>query len=628
MNKLLSIVFAVILVAAVTVANTAPQIASAGVGPVTDPGTATEPPDRLIFMSELPVGSLVVDPGRELVHTTGDNLTMRSGDITSPVVWRIVAKNHPGFPDNSITLLTKYLIGSHTFDDSDNRGSANGSARWSTSGTDNATMGMRTMLNGWFFDNVLTSEFKAAVLPTTITTRTRYDVSDSWAVDNSPRNETTVDNVFLPRYAEIADLGDGLVLEYFSGADNAKRVADFPANTDGNGQTWFTRQESLTADSPDLVETIASFGGIQNTLARVSRGVRPMLNIRDDVLVRAEPNSNGHYEIVWSPFAFTTDTDLDGIYFADETISFEVWNMLPERTFHVLFNVEQLVGGGAIVPAEVLTGLSYDDEEEFWYLEVTSDANGRFSISGVVAPDLPFGEILLEIKLLRDDGFDGYDDDWSGISIETVNREAFAIVGLPMEFGDIVVSVEPDDMYDDDALVTLGVPGVGTVTFEPGTPAAFYLQGLVQVMADEIAPWISISYDETDKFFSVWVDSNAVTLFSGLGATIQFEGVAAKLGATGITEENFLQYLDFRVYDNDGELVDDFSSYFDTANVTYDPVADVLTIPVNHFSEYVVALADISELPVSGTNINWLIPLALLLIASGVVLRSGKLSKA
>ena len=627
MNKLLSIVFAVILVAAVTVANTAPQIASAGVGPVTGPGTATEPPDRLIFMSELPVGSLVVDPGRELVHTTGDNLTMIAGDITSPVVWLIVAKNHPGFPDNSITLLTEYLIASYTFDDSNNRGSANGSARWSTSGTDNATMGMRTMLNGWFFDNVLTSEFKAAVLPTTITTRTRYDVDGNWAAANTPRDEVTEDKVFLPRWAEIADLNDGLVLEYFSGADNAKRVADFPANTDGNGQTWFTRQESLgaTDTAPDLVNTIAASGGIQNTLARVSRGVRPMLNIRDDVLVKAEPNSNGHYEIVWSPFAFTTDTDLDGIYFAGETISFEVWNLPRDRNFNVIFNVEQLVGGGAIVPAEVLTGLSYDDEEDEWYLSVASDANGRFSISGVVASDLPFGEISLEIHLLDVHG--QIDDDWSEISIETVNREAFAIVGLPMEFGDIVVSVEPDDMYDDEALVTLGVPGVGTVTFEPGTPAAFYLQGLVQVMADEIAPWISISYDETDKFFSVWVDSNAVTLFSGLGATIQFEGVAAKLGATGMTEENFLQYLDFRVYDNDGEIVDDFSSYFDTANVTYDPVADVLTIPVNHFSEYVVTLGDISELPVSGTNINWLIPLALLLIAAGVVLRSGKLSK-
>ena len=131
-------------------------------------------------------------------------------------------------------------------------------------------------------------------------------------------------------------------------------------------------------------------------------------------------------------------------------------------------------------------------------------------------------------------------------------------------------------------------------------------------------------------------------------ATIRLFGVAAKLGITGMTADNFRQHLTVLVYDDDDELVADASSYFDIAQASYDPYSDILTLPVNHFSTYVVTGADpggdtepggntdpdgktdpggntdldgkADTLPATGTNLYGLLLLAILLVGGGTLL--------
>jgi len=118
---------------------------------------------------------------------------------------------------------------------------------------------------------------------------------------------------------------------------------------------------------------------------------------------------------------------------------------------------------------------------------------------------------------------------------------------------------------------------------------------------ENIENFVNISFNSEENTLSSKVDTSALEFLSGHEAVIYFFDVAEKLGLTGLlTAENAQEYIDIEVYD-DGELVTDLSEYFDWDNVTYDPETDTLTLPVNHFTEYV--LGESSELPETGAAI-------------------------
>ena len=114
------------------------------------------------------------------------------------------------------------------------------------------------------------------------------------------------------------------------------------------------------------------------------------------------------------------------------------------------------------------------------------------------------------------------------------------------------------------------------------------------VYFENLEEMVKISYDSDTNTLSSKVETSTLDFLSGHNATIQFFNVAERLGVTDITAENIQEHIDIEVYD-EGDLVTDISDYFDWDNVEYDPETDTITLPVNHFTEYVLGAS--SELP-------------------------------
>ena len=124
---------------------------------------------------------------------------------------------------------------------------------------------------------------------------------------------------------------------------------------------------------------------------------------------------------------------------------------------------------------------------------------------------------------------------------------------------------------------------------------------------ENLEDMVKISYNSDTNTLSSKVATSTLDFLAGHNATIQFFKVAERLGVTGITAENIQEHIDIEVYDEDN-LVTDISDYFDWDNVEYDPETDTITLPVNHFTEYVLgASSELSEtddeLPETGAAI-------------------------
>lgn len=135
--------------------------------------------------------------------------------------------------------------------------------------------------------------------------------------------------------------------------------------------------------------------------------------------------------------------------------------------------------------------------------------------------------------------------------------------------------------------------------------------------------YVDISYNSEDDTLRSRVDTNALEFLSGHEATIYFFDVAERLGIEGITEDNIRDYIDIKVYEDD-EFVTDISDYFDWDNVTYDADEDILTLPVNHFTEYVLgesAEEEDEELPETGAAIVGAVSLGVLSLGGYAIYR-------
>jgi LPXTG-motif cell wall-anchored protein len=139
--------------------------------------------------------------------------------------------------------------------------------------------------------------------------------------------------------------------------------------------------------------------------------------------------------------------------------------------------------------------------------------------------------------------------------------------------------------------------GFGSISFAPGLNLIDHMEEL-----SKLADFLVIKYDEKDNTMRASVDTKSLAFLAGHGAKIQFFDVAKKMDIEGLTEKNFKDYLDIKVYD-DGKLVGKISDYFDWDEVTYDAENDILTLPVNHFTEYVLGEKVVEELPETGIAI-------------------------
>ncbi len=276
-------------------------------------------------IGDLEIGDKVVDNSWYWEYRLGDDYTHIDDDpinsITKPVTWIVVAKDHYG-AESGVTLLSEEIIGNHTFDNSEDRGSFGGSNHWGDSGSTDAEYGLRKFLNGssynyedgyggtysgdldaegdgnsydvTFFD-AFSDDFQNAVLTTAVPCRENN-------IDNPYNGEEyiTMDKIFLPSEVEInGGAGNNhdseTVWDYFTGADNNKRIA---READGIPWVYWTR-------SPDVsdafsVRYVTFDGSLSDSPASDAYGgVRPALNLSSEIPISEIPNYNGAYEL-WS----------------------------------------------------------------------------------------------------------------------------------------------------------------------------------------------------------------------------------------------------------------------------------------------------------------------------------------
>ncbi len=244
-----------------------------------------DPEYGTIPLKEVPFGARIIDFTWEWDYRAGINYTNKAGDYPRAVKWIVVAKDHYKGIEPHITLLSEEIIGFFAFDDS-SRSADNvwGNNNWGTSGTANATLGIRPWLNstgihkGEGFYQACSENFKSNIVNT-------FVPNCDWENGNS---YTTEDKVFVPSTTELGDiLHDytypiGEIYPYFAEVNGEKRVAIFR----GYPNSYLTRSP-VTYDTEDYIFTVDSDGVFYRYEAVYygDLGVRPAVNLSSNVLV-------------------------------------------------------------------------------------------------------------------------------------------------------------------------------------------------------------------------------------------------------------------------------------------------------------------------------------------------------
>lgn len=262
-------------------------------------------------IKNVPVGSLIRDYSSAYGGT--------------PILWRVASINHPGYPDNSVTLVMETaLITGHEFDckepsSADTYQKSYGNNRYSQSN-------IRQWLNssvpagGWYtaqsatddntnctykaeagFTSNLSAAFLSAVLPTTIQCQ----------VPGGTTFETVTDKFFLPSTAEMgyAAINGETTLDLYTSAVAGANLNIYRTSYTVSGSAGYawTRSPYSPSSNKYMMCIYQGVGGTSGDYANASKyHSRPLTNITGDALVSAIPNENGEYmfntECVPAPF--------------------------------------------------------------------------------------------------------------------------------------------------------------------------------------------------------------------------------------------------------------------------------------------------------------------------------------
>jgi hypothetical protein len=272
-------------------------------------------------LSSLAAGALVKDTG-----------TLYNGKA---IVWKIADKNHAGYPANSVTLITERIISLKCFDaiesgNSDSDRKRYGNNRW-------IYANIRQWLNSqaaagqWYsaqhgqdappsnanvWDNYneyqqeagflagFSANFLAALLTTTHTV--------GKAQVDGGGTESCTDKIFLATCTEVGLSGDvtaGSKLAIFSNdaSRQAKPTAEAVSKSEYTNSSlnanspWYWWLADAYASNSYTVRDVGSSGALSWSDAFDGNwGVRPLCNIKSDILVSDNPDSDGAYTIIWN----------------------------------------------------------------------------------------------------------------------------------------------------------------------------------------------------------------------------------------------------------------------------------------------------------------------------------------
>lgn len=265
-----------------------------------------------------------------------------------PIVFQVAAKNHAGYPANSVTLLTERIITLKSFDakepsnsDSNRRSYGNNrylhsnirqwlnkdSSPWYSAqhGADQAP----NSANVWDGHNPYDNEagflanfsphFKNRILTTTLT------VAKNTVTDGGG-SETVQDKVFLPSTTEVGlanenNIAEGSKWPLFT--NDASRQANptpeavsnssYTSSSLSASQPWYWWLRTPYSGSSYSARYVYSPGAIYHHFAWYGRGgARPALNLPSEIRVSDTPDTDGAYVILWNAVPTVTLDEADG----------------------------------------------------------------------------------------------------------------------------------------------------------------------------------------------------------------------------------------------------------------------------------------------------------------------------
>lgn len=272
-------------------------------------------------LSSLAAGALVKDTG-----------TLYSGKA---IVWKIADKNHAGYPANSVTLITERIISLKCFDakesgNSDSNRKSYGNNRWiyanirqwlnsqaaagqwysAQHGQDAppSNANVRDNYNEYQQEAGFLAGFSANFLAALLTTTRTVGKAQ---VDGGG-TESCTDKIFLATCTEVGLSGDvtaGSKLAIFSNdaSRQAKPTAEAVSKSEYTNSSlnanspWYWWLADAYASNSYNVRSVYSSGASYWDIAyRGNWGVRPLCNIKSDILVSDNPDSDGAYTIIWN----------------------------------------------------------------------------------------------------------------------------------------------------------------------------------------------------------------------------------------------------------------------------------------------------------------------------------------
>lgn len=418
------------------------------------------------------------------------------------LIFQVAAKDHTGYPSNSVTLITEKIIQIMAFDAKEptnpnndrknygnNRYKHSNLLQWLNSAADDgewytdqhdydkdpAVKSTDVSYNayaGWAgFLGMLTPGFQNVLLNTPQTTALE-------TVVESGGSEVVTSKMFLASTTEVGlanenSIVEGSRLAYFTTSDSsriAKITDECYNNRDGysslsNGADWRWWLRTPDSSNASSVRCVSSAGTLSYVYANGGHfGVRPLCNLKSATIVSDTPNAAGNYELTYNqpPVISGTDTSI-GTKTAAFTHVFQVTD--PEND-------------------KVDVVVEIDDRHVQTMENVTLGTNLTASVSGVAWLRLLNGSHTMTITA-TDEG--GNVDVRTLAFTKSVNFIEFTITPLPSDEQPTIAKL----------LATYNIPALSTMTvwltnnpydaspvWEDATPSL--LAGLNHVFANTI----------------------------------------------------------------------------------------------------------------------------------------------
>lgn len=289
-------------------------------------------------LSTLPVGAKVKD--------------VQSTYRGKPIIWTVADKNHPGYPGESVTLITEKIIALKAVDakepsngDSDRRNYGNNRYRYANivkwlnsegswynaqhsqdAAPNSGAVSYNPYTNEQGFLTGFSQNFKNAIKETNLTV-----VKSS---TDGGGSESVIAKIFLASTTEVGlanenGITEGSRLALFSD-DNSRKAyptaeavsnSDYTSSSFTTSQTWHWWLRTPYASYSYSVRSVSTFGALSDDNAYYgSYGVRPLLNLKSEILVSDTKDSDGAYRIEWNqPPTTPSGIDVPSVIRANKT---------------------------------------------------------------------------------------------------------------------------------------------------------------------------------------------------------------------------------------------------------------------------------------------------------------------